>query len=477
MDFALDRRTVQRKYLHAVAGDFHHITFVQIHHLVGDLDQCLGIGTKKVLANAQAHQQRRATASADHAIGFITTDHRDGIRAVKIAHRSQYRLTQAHAGADVLVDQHGHDFGISFRGEHVAARLQLLAQCGMVFDDAVVHDCHAAGHMRVRVGLVRRAMRGPACVRNAGAAGKRIGQVQRFHLAHFALGAHAPQLAGVQHGQTGRVVATVLERLEADDQQRCHIALGYGSNYSAHEIKLLVDKCEAIAPHSVHADNVALPQAFTGPALIASVSVYWGRDQLSIHLAAQVVQQINARDQAEEALPIHHDGDVPALKHGQQCFNGLGHLQLVHLANHGSRHLVVEACFVGVHMHQYVRLVHDTNQLFTIDHRQLRHIVEFHARVGGDQQFIGPDHDGVALRKRTQQQITQIAVLLVLDEAVVEHPVIVVQLGQTTRFGVVCSRQYFSAAATSVPVDEPPSTPSLASNSRAVRKLSLSEIG
>ncbi|MNW05120.1 hypothetical protein D3C71_2013210 [compost metagenome] len=44
----------------------------------------------------------------------------------------------------------------------------------------------------------------------------------------------------------------------------------------------------------------------------------------------------------------------------------------------------------------------------------------------------------------------------------------------STFFGVVCSWQYFSAAASSVPVDEPPRMPSLPSSSRAVWKLSAS---
>src|SRR5688500_11699196 len=46
----------------------------------------------------------------------------------------------------------------------------------------------------------------------------------------------------------------------------------------------------------------------------------------------------------------------------------------------------------------------------------------------------------------------------------------------STFFGVVCSRQYFSAAASNVPVEEPPRMPSFSSSSRAVRKLSLSLI-
>src|SRR6266581_887221 len=46
----------------------------------------------------------------------------------------------------------------------------------------------------------------------------------------------------------------------------------------------------------------------------------------------------------------------------------------------------------------------------------------------------------------------------------------------TTRFGFVCCRQYRSAPARSVPVDEPPKIPSLCKRSRAVAKLSASSI-
>src|SRR5438093_5435513 len=46
----------------------------------------------------------------------------------------------------------------------------------------------------------------------------------------------------------------------------------------------------------------------------------------------------------------------------------------------------------------------------------------------------------------------------------------------TTRFGFVCCRQYRSAPARRVPVDEPPKIPSLCKSSRAVAKLSASSI-
>src|SRR6184192_2946337 len=46
----------------------------------------------------------------------------------------------------------------------------------------------------------------------------------------------------------------------------------------------------------------------------------------------------------------------------------------------------------------------------------------------------------------------------------------------TIRFGLVCCRQYRSAPASKVPVEEPPRIPSLRKSSRAVAKLSESSI-
>ena len=48
-------------------------------------------------------------------------------------------------------------------------RLQFRAQFGVVLDDAVVHERHARGAVRMRVALGRRAMRRPARVADAGA--------------------------------------------------------------------------------------------------------------------------------------------------------------------------------------------------------------------------------------------------------------------------------------------------------------------
>ena len=230
----LHRMAVQGEHLHAVAGDLDHVALVQVQHLVGNLDQRLRIGAEEVLADAHPDQQRRAAAGADHTAGFVAADHRDRIRPFQFAHGGQHRLAQRQTLAEAFVDQRRHHLGVGVRGEHVAACLQLGAQVDVILDDAVVHDRDAAGDVRVRVRFIRHAVRGPARMGDAGAAGERRGQVQPLHLAHLALGPHALDRAVIEHGHAGGVIAAVFQRLEADNQQRRDVPLGNGSNDSTH---------------------------------------------------------------------------------------------------------------------------------------------------------------------------------------------------------------------------------------------------
>ena len=72
------------------------------------------------------------------------------------------------------VDELGDGFGVGFGGEFLAVALQLGAQLGVVFDDAVMDDGDARGAVRVGVAFGGRAMGGPARVADAGGAGERL---------------------------------------------------------------------------------------------------------------------------------------------------------------------------------------------------------------------------------------------------------------------------------------------------------------
>ena len=78
------------------------------------------------------------------------------------------------------------------------------------------------------------AVGGPARVRDTDPRRHRFGLEQGLQVAHLALGAAPLQARLLQHRQTGRVIAAVLQRVQAGDQDGCHVALGDGSDDSTH---------------------------------------------------------------------------------------------------------------------------------------------------------------------------------------------------------------------------------------------------
>ena len=66
-----------------------------------------------------------------------------------------------------MLRQQGDRFSVGIGRELNALCGHLGAQFTEVFDNAVVHDCNVASHVRVRVVLVWRAVGGPAGVPDA----------------------------------------------------------------------------------------------------------------------------------------------------------------------------------------------------------------------------------------------------------------------------------------------------------------------
>jgi hypothetical protein len=104
-----------------------------------------------------------------------------------------------------LFDQVRQHLGVGLGQEAMAHDLQLGAQLAIVLNDAVVHHRQAAGRIavRMRIGLGRLAMGGPAGVPDAAPAGRGFaGQpvLQRGQATHAAADG---QPALLQHGQPG----------------------------------------------------------------------------------------------------------------------------------------------------------------------------------------------------------------------------------------------------------------------------------
>src|SRR5262249_53669964 len=113
--------------------------------------------------------------------------------------------------SQVMRNELGDDFGISITAENDAFRLELSFERGIVLDDAIVDDGHdsLAAEMGVSVAIGGRAMRRPAGVANADAAGSRpVAQVKNEVVNAAGLLAQMKARAG-QGGEAGTVIAAV----------------------------------------------------------------------------------------------------------------------------------------------------------------------------------------------------------------------------------------------------------------------------
>ena len=170
------------------------------------------------------------------------------------------------------------DFGVGVRGEVITRSTQLGTQGLVVFDDAVVHDREPIRrNMRMRIALGRHAMGRPASVRDADGAVSRggvDGVLQHLHLAHRT---HALERArAIEHGDTRRVVATVLEPPQALDQDGDDISLRDRADNSAHVLDRLPARhdpgrdCAYFAPFRAAGHPPETQQVFTASSAVAS---------------------------------------------------------------------------------------------------------------------------------------------------------------------------------------------------------------
>lgn len=120
-----------------------------------------------MLAIAQTDDQRTAGTRHHQMIGIIGTNHGQRISPHQLCDRGAHRFQQSRRMCEQLGEQMGNYLGIRFRGKHVAFCSKFGAQLGVVFNDAVVDDCHLlTTHVRVGIALCRHAMGCPARMRD-----------------------------------------------------------------------------------------------------------------------------------------------------------------------------------------------------------------------------------------------------------------------------------------------------------------------
>src|SRR5262245_66043054 len=111
-----------------------------------------------------------------------------------------------------------HRFSIGFARKFAAVFAQSFAELSEILDDAVVHDGHQIRRMRMGVVLGRPPMRRPARVANTDRAAEWLAIETILKRAQLAFGTSATERAFLKRGDTGRVVAAILETLECVDQ-------------------------------------------------------------------------------------------------------------------------------------------------------------------------------------------------------------------------------------------------------------------
>ncbi len=135
------------------------------------------------------------------------------------------------------MDEH---FSICFRSEVVPKLLQGLLEDGVIFDNAVVHQCQPAiaRLMWVGVDIVRLTVRGPSRMSDAdGSLYLAVGGVL-FELSHLAF-SFVHMDATVEQSNTGAVITAVFESPEPFDENGVGLARSNVSYNSTHGVMVL----------------------------------------------------------------------------------------------------------------------------------------------------------------------------------------------------------------------------------------------
>ncbi len=179
------------------------------------LDERRDIRAEEVLAVAEADHERRVEARADDDVGLARVNREQRERALEAGHDVAERLHEVTRLRVLAAEQLRGNLGVGLGEELDAVGLELFAQLVEVLDDAVVNDGELAAirQVRVRIAVVRGAVRGPAGVADADVAICHGGLLevieQRLQLAGALAGVQRTVL--VDHGDARRVVAAVFE--------------------------------------------------------------------------------------------------------------------------------------------------------------------------------------------------------------------------------------------------------------------------
>ena len=210
------------------------VAVLQIGDRVGEGGQRDRVGAEVHLALAVADGERRSLPRADHQVVLAGEDDGERERALQPLQGGLGRLDRRQALIQIVADEMQHRLGVGLGLEHVALGGELVAQLLEVLDDAVVHDGDALVHVRMGVALDRLAVRRPARVAEAGVALQGMVGEPQLQVLELALGAPAVEMAVLDGGDAGRVVAAIFEPPQRVDEIAGDRLLSKNADDAAH---------------------------------------------------------------------------------------------------------------------------------------------------------------------------------------------------------------------------------------------------
>ena len=231
----------------AVGGDVCDLPVLQVDHVLGVGHQGGDVGREVVLPHAHAQDQRGGMAGGDQAALFILAEDAQGVGALQTGHGLFDSLHQV--ALVVQIQQVDDDLGVGLALEPEALGLQLLPQGGIVLDDAVVDDGElvVVAHMGVCVCIGGFPVGGPAGVTDAGCTGHGVTTLDLcVQVLDHADGFFHMDAVLSQNSDAGRVIASVLQLLQAIQQDGCCI-LGAGKADDTTHQRFLLFLCALFA--------------------------------------------------------------------------------------------------------------------------------------------------------------------------------------------------------------------------------------
>ena len=211
---AIARTALRVRDLHALRVDAGDVAVFQEHHVPRPGNERDRIGRHPVLVLSEPERDRRPGAGGDEHARLRARRDQDGVSAGHLLRRAPDGVEEV--AAEILLDLVRENLRVGLAREAVAEGFELRLPFGEVLEDAVVDrdDLSLAVRVRVRVRLGRSAVRGPARMGDPDRSG-RARSGEPLEKGRQLAGATVDrEVAVAQRGDSGRIVAPVLEPLQ-----------------------------------------------------------------------------------------------------------------------------------------------------------------------------------------------------------------------------------------------------------------------